>query len=45
MLRGRDVDEVIELKRQGFSIRAIRRLTGCHRTTITRYQQAPVRPV
>ena len=41
MLRGRDVDEVVELKRQGLSIRAISRLTGYHRTTITRYLRAP----
>ncbi len=46
MLRRRDVDEVVELKRQGLSIRAISRLTGYHRTTITRYLQAPTaRPV
>lgn len=46
MLRGRDVDEVIELKRQGVSIRAISRLTGYHRATIVRYLQAPsARPV
>ena len=46
MLRGRDVEEVIELKRQGLSIRAISRLTGYHRMTITRYLAAPEsRPV
>jgi hypothetical protein len=28
VLRGRDVDEVLELKRQGLSIRAISRLTA-----------------
>jgi transposase len=37
VLRGRDVDEVVELKRQGLSIRAISRLTGYDRTTISRY--------
>ncbi len=41
MLRGRDVDEVIEFKQQGLSIRAISRLTGYDRTTISRYLSAP----
>jgi transposase len=41
VLRGRDVDEVVELKRQGLSIRAISRLTGYNRTTIRRYLSAP----
>lgn len=46
MLRRRDVDEVVELKRQGLSIRAISRLTGYDRTTISRYLSAPSsRPV
>lgn len=46
MLRGRDVEEVVELKRQGLSIRAISRLTGCDRKTIRRYLAAPAtRPV
>ena len=46
MLRGRDVEEVVELKRQGLSIRAISRLTGYDRTTITKYLSAPAgRPV
>jgi len=46
VLRGRDVDEVVELKRQGLSIRAISRLTGYDRTTISRYLSAPSsRPV
>lgn len=46
MLRGRDVDEVVELKRQGLSIRAISRLTGYDRTTISRYLSVPSsRPV
>jgi transposase len=35
------VDEVAELKRQGLSIRAISRLTGYDRTTISRYLAAP----
>lgn len=46
MLRRRDVDEVIELKRQGLSIRAISRLTGYDRKTISRYLASPeARPV
>ena len=43
MLRGRDVDEVVELKRQGLSIRAISRLTGYDRKTINRYLSRPER--
>jgi transposase len=34
---GRDVQEIEELKRQGLSIRAISRLTGYDRKTISRY--------
>jgi transposase len=46
VLRGRDVDEVVELKRQGLSIRAIGRLTGYDRKTIRRYLGSPAsRPV
>ena len=46
MLRGRDVDEIKELKREGLSIRAISRLTGYDRKTISRYLLAPAgRPV
>ena len=46
MLRRRDVDEFIELKRQGLSVRAISRLTGYGRTTISRYLSGPTsRPV
>jgi hypothetical protein len=37
VLRGRDVDEVIELKRRGLSVRAISRLTGYDRKTVRRY--------
>lgn len=37
MLRGRDVHDIRELKRQGLSIRAISRLTGYCRKTIRRY--------
>jgi len=46
VLRGRDVEEVIELKRQGLSIRAISRLTGYDRKTIGGYLAEPSsRPV
>jgi len=46
VLRGTDVDEVMELKRQGLSIRAISRLTGYDRKTINRYLAEPSsRPV
>jgi transposase len=46
VLRGRDVDEVVELKRQGLSIRTISRLTGYDRKTINRYLAEPsIRPV
>ena len=45
MLRGRDVDEVKDLKREGLSIRAISRLTGYDRKTISRYLLAAGRPV
>jgi transposase len=41
VLRGRDVEEVVDLKRQGLSIRAISRLTGYDRTTISKYLSAP----
>ena len=37
MLRGKDVQDIEELKRQGLSIRAISRLTGCDRKTISKY--------
>ncbi len=37
MLRSKDVSEIDELKRQGLSIRAISRLTGYCRKTITKY--------
>ncbi len=41
MLRRRDVEEIEELKRQGLSIRAISRLTGYDRKTISRYLLHP----
>ncbi len=46
MFRGKDVDEIRELKREGLSIRAISRLTGYSRKTIGRYLLKPAgRPV
>jgi transposase len=46
VLRGRDVQEIQELKRQGLSMRAISRLTGYCRKTIRQYlterETAPV---
>jgi len=41
VLRGKDVQEIEELKRQGLSIRAISRLTGYDRKTISRYLVHP----
>ena len=35
------MDEIEELKRQGLSIRAISRLTGFDRKTITKHLEAP----
>jgi transposase len=37
MFRGKDVQEIEELKRQGLSVRAISELTGYDRKTIRRY--------
>ena len=46
MFRGKDVEEIQELKREGLSIRAISRLTGYSRKTIARYLLQPAgRPV
>ncbi|HEY1206840.1 MAG: IS21 family transposase [Bryobacteraceae bacterium] len=46
MLRGKDVQELEELKRQGLSIRAISRLTGYDRKTVRKYLLQPeARPV
>lgn len=41
VLRGRDVQELEELKRQGLSIRAISRLTGYDRKTVRKYLRQP----
>ena len=40
MLRGRDVQELKELQRQGMCIQAISELTGWDRKTIRKYVQA-----
>lgn len=41
VLRGRDVQELDELKRQGLSVRTISRLTGYDRKTIRKYLLQP----
>ena len=41
LLRGKDVHEIEELKRQGLSIKAISKLTGCDRKTIRKYLTRP----
>ena len=41
MLRGRDVQELTELQRQGMSIQAISELTGWDRKTIRKYLLQP----
>ena len=40
-VRGKDVQEIEELKRQGLSIRAISRLTGYDRKTVRKYLIRP----
>src|SRR5258708_37064117 len=40
LLRGKDVQELRELQRQGMSIQAISELTGWDRKTICKYMQA-----
>jgi len=46
MFRGKDVDEINDLKREGLSIRAISELTGYDRKTIRKYSLEPTaRPV
>lgn len=44
MLRGNDVNEIIELKRQGLSITQISELTGCDPKTIRKYLDNPKSP-
>lgn len=41
LLRGKDVDDISELRRQGLSIRAISRMTGYCRKTIRKYLIGP----
>ena len=41
MLRGRDVQELTELQRQGMSIQAISKLTGWDRKTVRKYLLQP----
>ena len=41
MLRGRDVQELSELQRQGMSIQGISKLTGWDRKTIRKYLLQP----
>jgi transposase len=41
LLRGRDVQEIKELQRQGMSIHAISQLTGWDRKTIRKYLLEP----
>jgi transposase len=43
VLRGKDVQDIEELKRQGLSIRAVSRLTGYDRKTIRKYLIEPDR--
>jgi transposase len=43
VLRGKDVQDIEELKRQGLSVRAISRLTGYDRKTIRKYLIEPDR--
>jgi len=46
VFRGKDVEEISELKREGLSIRTISRLTGYGRKTIRKYLLAPTgRPI
>jgi transposase len=46
VFRGKDVEEISELKRAGLSTRAVSRLTGYSRKTIGKYLLAPTgRPV
>ena len=41
MLRGKDVQELMEMKREGLSTRAISKLTGYDRKTIRKYLRTP----
>ena len=41
MLRGRDMQEFMEMKREGLSTRAISELTGYDRKTVRKYLLKP----
>ena len=41
MLRGRDVQELMEMKREGLSTQAISKLTGYDRKTVRKYLLKP----
>ena len=44
MLRGKDVDEIHALRRQGLSVTTISRLTGFDRKTVRKYRQGDANP-
>src|SRR5262249_40370063 len=41
LLRGKDVQDIAELKRQGLTIKAISKVTGCDRKTVRKYLAQP----
>ena len=41
MLRGRDVQQMVEMKREGLSTQAISKLTGYDRKTVRKYLLKP----
>ena len=41
MLRGKDLQDFVEMKREGLSVRAISRLTGYDRKTVRKYLLEP----
>ena len=41
MLRGRDMQEFMEMKREGLSTQAISQLTGYDRKTVRKYLRTP----
>ena len=45
MLRGREVHDFEELKRQGLSVQAISNMTGFDRKTVRKYLIRPGRPL
>ena len=44
MLRGKDLQEFMEMKREGLSVQAISRLTGYDRKTVRKYLLEPEAP-